>query len=100
MFRPFLISFFLLIGFQGRTQEKYDITGVIRDHFTKEVIIGVRIGTGPHSTISDPMSGKFVISLTPSNDYILLISAQDYIPKRIPVMLQDGTVDLGILFLE
>src|SRR5690554_1711243 len=100
MLRPLIILLFILIAAQGRAQIKYDVTGVIKDYFTKEIIQGAQIGTGIQFAVSDPVSGKFVISMIPSHEYILTISAQDYISIRIPVILQDGNVDLGILFLE
>src|SRR5690606_21428512 len=100
MLRPLVLSFFISIGLPCGAQIKYDITGVVKDHFTKEIVKGVRIGAGLQSVAPDPINGNFVLSLVPSNEYILTIIAPDYIPKRIPVMLRDGDVDLGMLLLE
>ncbi|HUH47193.1 MAG TPA: hypothetical protein VLZ54_08585, partial [Arenibacter sp.] len=100
MLRPLILSFFIWTGLQGGAQIKYDITGAVRDHFTKEIIRGAQVGTDIQFVVPDPIDGSFVLSLPPSKEYILTIVAPGYIPKRIPVLLQDGDVDLGTLYLE
>ena len=76
------------------------ITGKILD---KELQIEIAKGTVTIEGTSITQSldnGAFQIETNLKGDYILQISATDYRTQRIPISLDDGDINLGIIYLE
>ncbi|SMG31897.1 TonB-dependent receptor [Arenibacter troitsensis] len=95
------ISFFLLQGIWSYAQEIYYVKGFVKDMVTQETIEYAKIEIlGSTPVQPDPMDGSFVISLKQSGNYILSITAQDYLIKRIPISMDKGDLDLGIIYLD
>ncbi|MDX1767193.1 MAG: TonB-dependent receptor, partial [Arenibacter troitsensis] len=95
------ISFFLLQGIWSYAQEIYYVKGFVKDMVTQETIEYAKIEIlGSTPVQPDPMDGSFVISLKLSGNYILSITAQDYLIKRIPIFMDNGDLDLGIIYLD
>lgn len=100
MVRPLVLSFFILFALEGGGQIKYDMTGTVKDRFTKEVVKRARVGWDVQFVVPDPIDGKFILSGLAPKQYIITVSAPNYISMHIPVALRDGNVDLGTLYLE
>jgi hypothetical protein len=95
------ISLLVLQGFLGYAQEDYHVSGVLKDRATQETIEFAKIEIiGSVAVQPDPIDGKFLISLRQPGDYILSITAQDYLGKRMPIALGSKPLELGIIFLE
>ena len=95
------ISYFILHSIWSYAQEIYYVKGFVKDIATRDPIEFAKIEiSGSVFVESDPVNGKFVLSLKKPGDFILSISAQDYLSKRIPISIGDGDLDLGIIFLD
>ena len=95
------ISFLLLQGIWGYAQEIYYVKGFVRDMVTQETIEYAKIEISGSAPVKpDPVDGKFVLSLKQPGDYILSITAQDYLIKRMPISIGSEDLDMGIIFLD
>lgn len=101
MVKPLVLSLFIFASLQARAQQKMEVYGVVLDYYNHEVVSGVQLEL-PRNQVAnpDPISGKFVFTVSPNVEYILTIQAQDYISKRIPFIVTDQAIDLGTIFLE
>ncbi|PCJ95392.1 MAG: TonB-dependent receptor [Flavobacteriaceae bacterium] len=57
-------------------------------------IEGTQLSTGIN------LEGKFTIKTSLTGDYILFIISKEYVSKRIPIVLEGKTLNLGIIYLE
>jgi len=101
MHTTIFIFFFLLSPGIISSQNNTTILGVVVDHQSKNVLSSVRI-TLENSQIStnSMVDGSFVISTALEGEFILQISAKDFITKRIPITLTGAILDVGVLYLE
>lgn len=83
------------------TAQESVIIGEIRDAQTKKIVtqVEVLIGGTQEVTHTDE-NGKFLLPLTMKGDYILTLSATNYLQKKIPLVLEGTRTDLGVLFIE
>ncbi|NJB71237.1 hypothetical protein GGR42_001699 [Saonia flava] len=82
-------------------QEVYRITGQILNEQTKSGIPNGQIsieGT-QFSTSTDP-NGSFVLETVLTGEFVLQVVIKDFIPKRIPIVLNGQTLKIGSLYLE
>ncbi|MEZ4969348.1 MAG: TonB-dependent receptor [Flavobacteriaceae bacterium] len=101
MKKSLAISFLLLHGVWGSSQEIYYVKGFVKDMATQETIGYAKIEISEAATVhSNPPDGKFVLLLKRPGDYILHISAQDYLIKRMPITIVKEDLDLGIIYLD
>ncbi|MDT7828687.1 carboxypeptidase-like regulatory domain-containing protein [Pricia sp. S334] len=94
-----LIIFTLTFG--SFAQETPTVSGTIVNARTKVPIVGITVAIETHRTTSTTDgNGQFKI-ISPSNgDYILSLTASDFVSKRIPISIEGQNLDLGILYLE
>lgn len=77
------------------------VSGSVLDARTKKPISGVTVTVegGQISGTTDE-TGRFEIDIPSQGEYILDLTASDFIVKRIPITLEGENLDLGILYLE
>lgn len=95
------IPFLLLNSFCVFPQQQQKVIGIIKDLASKELVLLSKAeiaGFAPAQP--NPSTGQFQITLNRSGNYILTISAQDYISKSMPITVQNTDLDLGIIYLE
>ncbi|HEA23551.1 MAG TPA: TonB-dependent receptor [Pricia antarctica] len=82
-------------------QENAMVSGTILDMRTKAPISGVVVGieTNQISSISDN-EGRFEIIIISQGDYILTLTASDFVAKRIPIHFDGRLLDLNSIYLE
>ena len=82
-------------------QENAIVSGTILDTRTKAPISGVVVGieTNQISSISDN-EGRFEILIPSQGDYILTLTASDFVAKRIPIHFEGQILDLNSIYLE
>lgn len=97
----FYIPFFFIFSFHLNAQGSHTISGVVFDHRTKQSIsnASIKIEGAQIKASTDP-NGKFELVLSLTGEYILNISSPDLVTKRIPVLLENRDLDLGIIYLE
>lgn len=101
MKKSLAITFLILQGIWGSSQEIYYVKGFVMDMATQETIEYAKIEIlGTASVHSDQPDGKFQLQLKRPGDYILLVSAQDYLMKRMPITIANEDLDLGIIYLD
>lgn len=98
------LSVFVLIlisPFVFYAQSIIEVSGTVMDNRTKEPIsdVTVSIESDRVSDVTDG-NGRFELTIFSKGDYILNITASDFILKRIPLTLEDKAIDLGVLYLE
>lgn len=82
-------------------QEGTMISASILDNQTKEAISdAILFVEGERISNRASKNGNIEISVTLVGEYILNISAPDFLAKRIPVNLENQHLDLGIILLE
>ncbi|SHI39678.1 peptidase associated domain and porin domain-containing protein [Pseudozobellia thermophila] len=82
-------------------QEAYRVQGSLKTRSSDRVVAQARITLENTmiSTVSDH-EGNFTLTVGGKGEYVLLIEAPDYLDKRLPVHIGEGSVDLGVLVLE
>ncbi|WP_373519719.1 carboxypeptidase-like regulatory domain-containing protein [Pricia sp.] len=99
----FLTVFVLILVFPSAllAQENNTIFGTVIDTRTKKPISGVVV-TIESTQISNTTDsdGRFEVAMPPNSDYILNLTASDFVTKRIPIIIDGQNIDLGILYLE
>ncbi len=100
--RCFCIFIFLGLLFPTiNAQQASNVHGTVLDSYTEGTLPSVTISI-EGTTISQlaDMDGKFKLTVPLLGDYVLNIAAPDYIVKRLPILLENKTLDLGTIFLE
>ena len=99
----FYIVIFFLISFLTRAtaQENNIVLGVVVDEQSKQPLSDVLV-TIEGSQISSQTNneGVFTLNVSLKGDYILAISATDFVSKRIPLTIGGKDIDLKIIYLE
>tara|TARA_R110002167_G_scaffold13570_21_gene56288 strand:+ start:972 stop:3698 length:2727 start_codon:yes stop_codon:yes gene_type:complete len=101
MYLWFKIYIFLFLPVFAEVQEQYVIEGVVMDEESKQGVINGAVfieGTSVYSGIGT--DGTFRIKVGRSGDFILNISSPDHTAKRMPLTLENTTLDLGVVYLE
>ena len=100
--RLLLISLLVLFGYQTFcAQELSIILGKVVDSRSKEPLTNCTIaieGTQVSTKLGSEFELRPLISLLGA--HVLKVSSPNYITKRIPVILENKTLDLGIIYLE
>ena len=96
--------FFFIISFSSQflnAQEGHTVLGKVLDNRTKEAIPDCIVAIeGSENSTSTTFGGEFVLPILAAGEYIVHISAPDFIVKRIPITLEDESFDLGSIYLE
>ncbi|HET8737843.1 MAG TPA: carboxypeptidase-like regulatory domain-containing protein [Pricia sp.] len=82
-------------------QDGLTVTGTVLDGRTKEPVPEVMVAVeGNQYEIRTDSEGRFKITIPATGDYILNLTASDFVVQRIPIALESENLDLGILYLE
>ena len=97
----FFAIFFLLWQTNVWAQTSYSVEGEIFSLRSKTPIVKAKINVeGLLISEQTDNDGKFTINIPNSGAYILSIEAADYIIKRLPISVENSSLNLGTLFLE
>jgi hypothetical protein len=100
--RLFLVSFLVLLGHQTLSaQDSLVILGKVYDGRSKDPITHCTIAI-EDTQVSVNSSAEFIVRPPTSlvGAFILNISSPDFITKRIPIVLENQVLDLGIIYLD
>ncbi|SIP97464.1 carboxypeptidase-like regulatory domain-containing protein [Maribacter ulvicola] len=82
-------------------QSPITISGVVKENIGKELITSVMVVLeGESITTKTNELGEFQLVTSHKGEFILQISFTDYNIKRIPVFLNNNSIDLGVIFLD
>ncbi len=82
-------------------QEKSILKGVVQSQFSKTAINNTRLELEENGfSFFCNNDGEFIISHHFAGEFVLKISAGGFITKRIPVLLDKGILNIGIVYLE
>ncbi len=100
--RNILFSLFFVVASQrSNAQNPVVISGTILDERTKEALIDVTLQLeGTPFSGKTLASGDFYLAIPLEGDFILNISATDFVTRRIPITLVNESLTLGIIYLE
>ncbi|MEX0290967.1 MAG: hypothetical protein AB3N14_17820, partial [Flavobacteriaceae bacterium] len=100
----FLIVYCLAIFWTHMTYgQDLVIKGELREHRSKEPIENAIVQLeGTNQKVASGKAGNFEIIVQLRGELVLLITAKDIIPKRLPMDLElnDSSLDLGVIFLD
>ncbi|MGB5820446.1 MAG: carboxypeptidase-like regulatory domain-containing protein, partial [Saonia sp.] len=98
---PILFAIFLLPFHSISAQNDYRVSGSVVDNLTKQAVLNCKLALeGVKVFANADENGVFNLNTLLSGDYILVVSAQDYLDKRIPITLENQSLDLGVIYLE
>ncbi len=85
----------------GRAQDLISITGTIFSEREKKPLQKVLVYLEGHSiTNLTEKEGQFEVQTVSKGEYILNISLDDFITKRIPISLMEEPIRLAVIYLE
>ncbi|MGF1559630.1 MAG: carboxypeptidase-like regulatory domain-containing protein [Flavobacteriaceae bacterium] len=91
LFQPFMIN----------AQENHFLSGKILNNQSKEPLAHVRVAFEESQLLGQTdVNGFFKLPIDGEGEVILTISVVDFVTKRIPISLENQSLDLGILYLE
>ena len=91
LFQPFMIN----------AQENHFLSGKILNDQSKEPLAQVRVAFEESQILGQTdVNGFFKLPIDGEGEVILTISVVDFVTKRIPISLENQSLDLGILYLE
>ncbi len=93
--------FFVIVLHKSVAQDSMVLSGTILDRRTKEAIADADIQVeGTQLVGQTKNNGAFKLSVSAKGNYILNVSAKDFITQRIPFSLESGDMLLGIMYLD
>lgn len=82
-------------------QDSITIRGLVMSNFLKTPLSNVSISLeGVQTFVINDEDGYFKIETELKGEYILHVFLKDYIIKRIPILLENESIELGLIFLE
>lgn len=95
-FLCFLCAFYMSIA-----QESFMVSGKIMSEREKQPLHNVSVLIeGTQKRIETSQEGQFKIDSLSKGEYILIISFKDYTTKRIPISLENESLELNKIYLE
>ncbi|MFH6603305.1 carboxypeptidase-like regulatory domain-containing protein [Maribacter algicola] len=99
------IAFVVLLAFAlpffVHAQNKIMLSGLVVDESTKSPIEKVSVSLmGAETETYTDIAGRFTMVSSLQGEYILYVFYNGFIPKRIPINLENHPLDLGIIYLE
>ncbi|MEX0362645.1 MAG: TonB-dependent receptor, partial [Allomuricauda sp.] len=95
--------FFVLLCYSNLLfgQHSIEISGTIKDGSNQVPVSGASLKVeGFQKEYHTGVDGSFTIALNFEEDFIIHISAPDYLPKKFELFLEGEAIDLGDIFLE
>ncbi len=97
----FIVLLLLNSSYFAIAQEKFILKGTVLSQFSKTAIDGTRLELEENGiSFFCNSNGVFVFSHSFQGDYILKISAKGFLTKRIPIVLNQNILDVGVVFME
>lgn len=91
----------LLICHCSIAQDATRISAIIIDEQTGEPIGNALVSLeGLPINVVTSLNGQFEFTVEVKGDYILNVSAPDFVSKRLPIVITDEPLDLGTIFLN
>ena len=82
-------------------QTSFSVEGEILSLRSKTPIVNAKISIeGFLISAQSDSNGKFSLTIPQKGEYIISIEATDYIVKRLPIFIENESLDLGALSLE
>ncbi|MFS4454598.1 carboxypeptidase-like regulatory domain-containing protein [Maribacter sp. 2304DJ31-5] len=82
-------------------QDISKVTGAVYNGIDKTPLTGVVIAIeGERISCQTNKSGNFQLITPLKGDYILTVTYPDFLVKRVPLSLENKTLDMGIIYLE
>ena len=95
----FLLLFFEVISLQSQTRSF--VKGIVKDISKGEIIADANILLeGSQLVVNTDNQGEFSLPVLNKGEFILQVSASEYVVKRIPIFLEGNDLDLGTILLE
>ena len=92
---------FLFAFYMGIAQEFMPITGTIISERENKPLQNVLVFLeGHHNTVKTDKEGQFELQTFSKGDFILNISLDDFIAKRLPISLKEEPIRLAVIYLE
>lgn len=95
--------FFVLLCYSNLLfgQHSIEISGTIKDGSNQVPVSGASLKIeGFQKEYQTGVDGSFTVALNFKGDFVIHISAPDYLPKTFELFLEDEPIDLGDIFLE
>jgi hypothetical protein len=97
----FHIVLILLAPPSSSLQETYVIRGLVVDQRSRKEITSCTVSIeGTSILVETSLEGGFKLYTSLFGDHILQVACSDFISKHLPVTLNKGELDLGIIYLE
>ncbi len=97
----FVLSFFLSLFYPKASQENLEIRGAIWSSREKKPLVNAIVQLeGFETTTTTKYDGTFQFQGLTNGDFVLNISLDDFVTKRIPVTLKEQVLDLGNIYME
>lgn len=101
MFRKYIPILLFLNTLFLFAQESTLITGTVLNGLDSTPIEGAEIKIEGNEILSQTDNlGTFQIAVAVEGDFIMTISFQDYLIKRIPITVENDNLDIGTVYLE
>ncbi len=101
MRRKGIVFCFFIIPLLLFSQGDFTVTGFIKDSRTQKEIGGVLLKIEPLSLyIKSESNGLFAIKNLSEGTWVLELNLSGYKTVRIPVLIANSSIDLGVIFLE
>ncbi|TLP75383.1 carboxypeptidase-like regulatory domain-containing protein [Maribacter sp. ACAM166] len=95
----FLVLFFEMIPLQSQTTPF--VKGVVKEVSKGEIITNAAIWVeGESLSVKTDIKGEFKMVILNKGEFIVHISAPDYVVKRIPISIDSNNLNLGNIFLD
>nr|WP_299340226.1 TonB-dependent receptor [Allomuricauda sp.] len=98
-----ILSFLVVFCWHSsaNSQQIATISGIISDSRTSRPLYNAQISfEGLSIQTNSDEAGKFLLSMPSKGEYVLAVVATDYLKKRIPIVVENVSIDLGTVFLE
>lgn len=77
------------------------VQGIIMSDFEKALMANVIVSVeGTKISTTSTLDGVFRLETAMAGDYILNIFLADFVMKRIPILIEEGSLDIGKIYLE
>jgi len=99
----YLLTFLCLLFtfYMSIAQETLTVAGKIMSEREKQPLHNVLVSVeGSQKIIQTNKEGRFQIQSLSKGEYILIVSLADYIIKRIPISLEDESLEFNTIYLE
>ncbi len=96
-----LLSILILSSFLTHSQDSITISGLLqKENSNNPIENAILIIEGTSENYTSNNKGEFKLSTLLKGNYTLKISAPYFVTKRLPLLIEDSNLDLGIILLK